>query len=112
MSTKRISRALLIASTLILCVSTTPIAGASVKAPAKAGRTITDPLNTIRSGKGAPSSSLGINGDFYIDLATNDYTDCSNTFVMDIYNNWNGICIEPNPRYLIGMIQFNCFLLI
>ena len=70
MSTKRISRALLIASTLILCVSTTPIAGASVKAPAKAGRTITDPLNTIRSGKGAPSSSLGINGDFYIDLAT------------------------------------------
>jgi len=32
-----------------------------------AGRTATPVLNTILSGKGAPQSSLGANGDFYID---------------------------------------------
>ena len=68
MISKKIPRSLLIALSVTLCLSTTPIAAASVKAPAKAGRTITDPLNTIRSGKGAPVSSLGINGDFYIDI--------------------------------------------
>ncbi len=32
-----------------------------------AGRSSTTPINTILNGKGAPKSSLGINGDFYID---------------------------------------------
>jgi len=35
---------------------------------AAAGRTITAPVNTILNGKGAPKSSLGIDGDFYIDV--------------------------------------------
>jgi hypothetical protein len=35
---------------------------------AAAGRTITTPANTILNGKGAPKSSLGIDGDFYIDV--------------------------------------------
>ncbi len=32
-----------------------------------AGRTLATQVNTLLSGKGAPSSSIGINGDFYID---------------------------------------------
>ena len=37
---------------------------------AMAGRVTATTPNTIRSGKGAPSSSLGADGDFYIDLST------------------------------------------
>ena len=33
----------------------------------KAGRTLTPTINTLLNGKGAPKSTLGINGDFYID---------------------------------------------
>ena len=33
-----------------------------------AGRSSTSPVNTILNGKGAPKSSLGIDGDFYIDV--------------------------------------------
>jgi hypothetical protein len=35
--------------------------------PKAAGRTSTAVINTILNGKGAPSNTLGINGDFYID---------------------------------------------
>lgn len=35
--------------------------------PKAAGRTSTSVINTVLNGKGAPSNSLGINGDFYID---------------------------------------------
>jgi hypothetical protein len=33
----------------------------------KAGRVVTPGINTLLSGKGAPKSTVGINGDFYID---------------------------------------------
>ena len=36
----------------------------------KAGRVITPGINTILNGKGAPKSTLGIDGDFYIDINT------------------------------------------
>ena len=35
---------------------------------AAAGRSPSSPVNTILNGKGAPKSSLGIDGDFYIDI--------------------------------------------
>lgn len=38
-----------------------------------AGRTNSAVANTIRSGSGVPSSSLGIDGDFYIDLKTMNF---------------------------------------
>jgi hypothetical protein len=40
----------------------------SLEGAAAAGRSITTPVNTILNGKGAPKSSLGIDGDFYIDV--------------------------------------------
>lgn len=45
-------------------------AAAKHQSLAMAGRVATTSPNTIRSGKGAPSSSLGADGDFYIDLIT------------------------------------------
>ena len=43
------------------------VAPSSERASA-AGRSTTTPVNTILNGKGAPKSSLGIDGDFYIDI--------------------------------------------
>jgi len=38
-----------------------------------AGRSTTTVANTIRSGSGVPAASLGIDGDFYIDLKTMNF---------------------------------------
>ena len=40
----------------------------SAESATAAGRSTTTPVNTILNGKGAPKSSLGIDGDFYIDV--------------------------------------------
>jgi hypothetical protein len=40
----------------------------SLESATAAGRSTTTPVNTILNGKGAPKSSLGIDGDFYIDV--------------------------------------------
>jgi hypothetical protein len=56
----RKSRILLLAALLTSAVS--------LESAAAAGRSITAPVNTILNGKGAPKSSLGIDGDFYIDV--------------------------------------------
>ena len=54
---------------LVLLLVTTLAAPSAVAAtkPKAAGRSSTSVVNTILNGKGAPSNSLGINGDFYID---------------------------------------------
>jgi hypothetical protein len=54
---------------LILVIATSfsiPSAIAATK-PKAAGRSSTAVINTVLNGKGAPSNTLGINGDFYID---------------------------------------------
>jgi len=60
-------------STLALFTATTfgltPPADAS-QPIAKAGRVTADRPNTILNGRGAPSTAIGIDGDFYIDIAT------------------------------------------
>ncbi len=38
-----------------------------------AGRTLATQINTLLSGKGTPSSSIGINGDFYIDTKSYNF---------------------------------------
>ena len=96
MISKHLSRSLVFALSTTLCVSTSSFAGASVKVPAKAGRTITDPLNTLRNGKGVPSSSLGINGDFYIDLST------FNIYGPKANNSWSTPTSLRGPKGLTG----------
>ena len=36
---------------------------------------------------------------FFLDLASNDATDLSNTYHLEQDYDWSGICFEPNPRY-------------
>jgi hypothetical protein len=52
--------------TTLFSASAIPISNAATK-PKSAGRTSNTIANTILNGKGAPLSTLGINGDFYID---------------------------------------------
>jgi hypothetical protein len=59
-----------IRSTLHLSIASLFIAANSFVPVEAAGRTNQSVANTILNGKGAPSSALGINGDFYIDIST------------------------------------------
>ena len=54
---------------LVLAIATSLSAPSSYAAtkPKAAGRSSTTVINTILNGRGAPSNTLGINGDFYID---------------------------------------------
>ena len=38
-------------------------------------------------------------GGYFIDLAANDATLLSNTYVLETKYHWKGLCIEPNPEY-------------
>ena len=42
---------------------------------------------------------------YFVDLAANDWQLWSNTYILEYYNNWKGICIEPNPKYLEGLVS-------
>jgi hypothetical protein len=54
---------------LVLVITTSFSIPSSIAAtkPKAAGRSSTAVINTVLNGKGAPSNTLGINGDFYID---------------------------------------------
>ena len=54
---------------LVLVIATSFLIPSSIAAtkPKAAGRSSTAVINTVLNGKGAPSNTLGINGDFYID---------------------------------------------
>lgn len=36
---------------------------------------------------------------YFVDLAANDAVQFSNTYAMEKFYNWKGVCIEPNPAY-------------
>ena len=59
-----------LALSLILVTAFSPPASAATKSkqPKNAGRTLPATINTILSGNGTPSASLGKDGDFYIDV--------------------------------------------
>ncbi len=59
-----------IRNSLHLSIASLFIAANSFVPVEAAGRTNQSVANTILNGKGAPSSALGINGDFYIDIST------------------------------------------
>ena len=41
---------------------------------------------------------------FYIDLAARYWFKGSNTFILDYFYDWGGICIEPDPAFFRGLI--------
>lgn len=58
----------LLAITIVVILAISPVANAAQKTTSKAaGRTGITVVNTILSGAGSPSKTIGIDGDFYID---------------------------------------------
>jgi hypothetical protein len=45
-------------------------------------------------------------GGFYVDLAANKFDHLSNTYGLDIFNGWKGICIEPNPYLRKDLLKY------
>lgn len=47
---------------------------------------------------------------FFIDLAANDALYLSNTYALETYYGWKGLCFEPNPKYWYkhAMYRPNC----
>mmetsp|Transcript_47073 Transcript_47073/g.114889 ORF Transcript_47073/g.114889 Transcript_47073/m.114889 type:complete len:356 (-) Transcript_47073:1738-2805(-) len=43
---------------------------------------------------------------YFIDLASNDATILSNTYSLERYFGWNGLCIEPNPIYWYNLTHY------
>lgn len=47
-------------------------------------------------------------GGFFIDLAANDAVRISNTYALETYYDWNGLCLEPNSEYWSGLAYRKC----
>ena len=45
---------------------------------------------------------------YFIDLAANDWKYLSNTYSLERYGGWNGLCIEPNSIYWEGYLNRRC----
>ena len=45
---------------------------------------------------------------YFVDLAANHAVVLSNTYKLEAWHGWHGICIEPNPAYEWGLLQRNC----
>jgi FkbM family methyltransferase len=45
-------------------------------------------------------------GGYFVDLAANDAIILSNTRALERDHGWRGLCIEPNPRYHAGLLQY------
>lgn len=45
---------------------------------------------------------------YFIDLAANDAVDLSNSLALERRYDWQGLCIEPNPRYWKNLTYRHC----
>lgn len=43
---------------------------------------------------------------YFVDLAANDAIQLSNTYALERYYHWRGVCIEPNPVYWHNLTTF------
>ena len=43
---------------------------------------------------------------YFIDLAANDAIALSNTRTLERDHGWRGLCIEPNPQYHAGLLEY------
>jgi Methyltransferase FkbM domain len=50
----------------------------------------------------------GRRGGYFVDLAANDAVRLSNTYALETYFGWDGICIEPNALYWPGLSHRRC----
>jgi len=42
---------------------------------------------------------------YFVDLAANHWEHLSNTYALETFNKWKGVCIEPHPMYLEGLLS-------
>lgn len=49
-------------------------------------------------------------GGYFIDLAANDWQKDSNTYALETFDDWNGLCVEPNEVYWSGLVKRKCTL--
>jgi hypothetical protein len=49
-----------------------------------------------------------LNGGYFVDLAANDATFISNTYILETKYGWNGLCIEANSRYWSRLAYRKC----
>jgi len=55
------------------------------------------------------ASVLGCKRDsFFLDLAANDGHDLSNSFMLEQYFGWSGVCVEANPKYKDSLLKRRC----
>ena len=47
---------------------------------------------------------------YFIDLAANDYKFLSNSYSLETFERWEGVCIEANREYLEGHLGRSCHL--
>jgi hypothetical protein len=45
---------------------------------------------------------------YFVDLAANDAVQISNTYALETFFDWKGLCIEPNPEYWAGLAYRKC----
>lgn len=71
-----------------------------------------EPQERFRSRSGAARQDLVIlklfndkPGGYFVDLNANHWEIDSNTYILEFYNKWKGLCIEPNPIYLEGLLS-------
>lgn len=71
-----------------------------------------EPQERFRSRSGAARQDLMIlklfndkPGGYFVDLNANHWEIDSNTYILEFYNKWKGLCIEPNPIYLEGLLS-------
>jgi len=51
----------------------------------------------------------GMRDGYFLDLAANDATFISNTYALERYYSWNGVCVEANPFYWYNLTHIrNC----
>ena len=50
----------------------------------------------------------GMRNGFFIDLASSDAIEYSNTLTLEQKYGWNGLCIEPNPKHFKGLLHRKC----
>jgi hypothetical protein len=49
---------------------------------------------------------------YFIDLAANDAVQLSNTYALERFYHWKGVCIEPNPMYWYNLTAFRTCVII
>lgn len=45
------------------------------------------------------------NGEFFVDIGASDGITASNTFILEKFYKWRGICVDPNPAFMQSLMN-------